>query len=60
MPIPVVSPFATSHADTFQEPETWEVRRERGRRPELVKRDTPRFREIIQRVGIVAEYYGPH
>lgn len=57
--MPVVSAFATSHGYTFQEPETWDVRRARGRRRELVKRDIPGFREIIQRAGIVAEQYGP-
>lgn len=30
--MPLIAAFATSHAYTFQEPETWEVRRERTRR----------------------------
>src|SRR5689334_6310598 len=29
--MPVVAAFATSHAYTFQEPETWDARRERSR-----------------------------
>ena len=30
--MPIVGAFATSHAYTFQEPETWDARRERSRR----------------------------
>jgi aromatic ring-opening dioxygenase catalytic subunit (LigB family) len=30
-PMPIVAAFATSHAYTFQEPETWDARRERSR-----------------------------
>ena len=29
--MPVVAAFATSHAYTFQEPETWDLRRERSK-----------------------------
>jgi hypothetical protein len=29
--VPIVGAFATSHAYTFQEPETWDVRRERSK-----------------------------
>ena len=81
--MPVVAAFATSHAYTFQEPETWDQRRERSKanvarktgRPasdtrearaetladnrerllELVKSDIPRFRKIIQDIGIQPE-----
>ena len=30
-PMPIVAAFATSHAYTFQEPETWDKRRERSK-----------------------------
>jgi aromatic ring-opening dioxygenase catalytic subunit (LigB family) len=44
--MPVVSAFATSHAYTFQEPETWDKRRERSRenvakKTERHAKDTP-------------------
>jgi hypothetical protein len=31
--MPIVAAFATSHAYTFQEPETWDQRRERSSSP---------------------------
>lgn len=93
--MPIVSAFATSHAYTFQEPETWDQRREPAKADavlligddqsenfnsdnlpqlliytaedyvadggtgealrELVRRDIPRFRKIIEDIGIQPE-----
>lgn len=64
--MPIVSAFATSHACTFQEPETWDKRRERSKTNVARKVGRLAFdaryaqiraahRAIIQNIGIQPE-----